>query len=46
MIGVGICSKDYFGIYERFSTFSIVLFTGLLGYFGFLYNEEGTDSKN
>lgn len=39
-IGTGLGPKEYFGIFERFTAFSIVVFTGLLGYFGFLYNEE------
>jgi len=34
-IGMGIFSKEYFGLLERFSVFSVVLFTCILGIFGF-----------
>ena len=37
-IGTGIVPREYFGLAERLSTFSVVIFTGLLGYFGFLYD--------
>lgn len=36
-IGTGISPKEYFGIFERFSTFSVVIYTALLGLFGFTY---------
>ena len=34
-IGSGIVPKSYFGLIERFSTYSAVIFTGILGIFGF-----------
>jgi len=36
-IGTGISPKEYFGVFERFSTFSVVIYTALLGLFGFTY---------
>jgi len=35
-IGMGIVSKEFFGLFERISVFSIVVFTFTLGIFGFL----------
>lgn len=35
-IGSGIISKEYFGLIERFSTYSAVVFTGILGIYGFI----------
>ena len=34
-IGSNIVSKDYFGLVERFSTYSAVLFTCVIGFYGF-----------
>ena len=34
-IGSGIIPKEYFGVIERFSTYSAVVFTGILGIYGF-----------
>lgn len=34
-IGTGIVPKEYFGVVERFSTYSAVIFTGILGIYGF-----------
>lgn len=36
-IGVGTAPKEYFGLFERFSVFSVVIFTALLGLFGYTY---------
>ena len=32
--------KEIFGVFERFSTYSAVIFNGVLGIFGFLKNDE------
>ena len=37
-VGSANVSKDIFGIVERFSTYSAVIFTGVLGIFGFIKN--------
>ena len=37
-VGSANVSKDIFGIVERFSTYSAVVFTGILGIFGFKKN--------
>ena len=37
-VGSANVSKDIFGIVERFSTYSAVVFTGILGIFGFKNN--------
>ena len=37
-VGSANVSKDIFGIVERFSTYSAVVFTGILGIFGFIKN--------
>lgn len=37
-IGTGISPKEYFGVFERFSVFSVVIYTALLGLFGYTYN--------
>ena len=34
-VGSGIVPKEYFGVIERFSTYSAVVFTGILGIYGF-----------
>lgn len=34
-IGSGIVPKEYFGVIERLSTYSAVVFTGILGVYGF-----------
>lgn len=36
-IGTGIVPAEYFGLFERFSVFSVVIFTALLGLFGYTY---------
>ncbi len=42
-IGVNLISLDYFGIPERFSVYSAVIFTAVLGVYGFFNFER---SKN
>ena len=37
-VGSGNVPKDIFGIFERFSTYSAVIFTGVLGVYGFNCN--------
>lgn len=37
-IGMSIVPKDYFGVVERFSVYSAVIFNAALGYFGFRMN--------
>ena len=39
-IGTGISPKEYFGVFERFSVFSVVIYTALLGLFGFTYRNH------
>ena len=39
-VGSNIISKDYFGLIERFSTYSAVLFTCALGLYGFNLKEN------
>ena len=34
-IGSNAVPKEYFGLLERFSTYSVVIFTGILGLYGF-----------
>jgi len=36
-IGTGVAPKEYFGVFERFSVFSVVIYTALLGLFGYTY---------
>ena len=36
-IGTGIAPKAYFGLFERFSVFSVVFYTAMLGLFGYTY---------
>lgn len=36
-IGTGIAPQAYFGLFERFSVFSVVIYTALLGLFGYTY---------
>lgn len=36
-IGTGIAPQTYFGLFERFSVFSVVIYTALLGLFGYTY---------
>jgi RecJ-like exonuclease len=38
-VGSQNVSKDIFGVVERFSTYSAVVFTGILGIYGFNVNE-------
>lgn len=40
-IGIGIFPKEYFGLFERFSAFSVVLYTAFLGVFGYTYRGSG-----
>ena len=40
-IGIGLAPKEYFGVLERFSVYSVVVYTALLGLFGFMYGERG-----
>lgn len=45
-IGSGNVPKDIFGIFERFSTYSAVFFTAILGIFGYnIANESRSDRK-
>jgi hypothetical membrane protein len=39
-IGVGVAPKEYFGLFERFSNFSVVIYTALLGLFGYTYKNS------
>jgi len=39
-IGTGIAPKEYFGVFERFSVFSVVIYTALLGLFGYTYKNS------
>jgi Protein of unknown function (DUF998) len=39
-IGMGIFPKEYFGLLERFSVFSVVIYTALLGLFGYTYRDS------
>ena len=41
-IGTGVAPKEYFGVLERFSVFSVVIYTALLGLFGFTYKDPQT----
>jgi hypothetical membrane protein len=41
-IGTGLAPKEYFGVLERFSVFSVVIYTALLGLFGFTYKDPET----
>lgn len=34
-VGVGLVPKEYFGLVERFGTYSAVIFNAILGWFGF-----------
>ncbi|MFN8382520.1 MAG: DUF998 domain-containing protein [Anaerolineales bacterium] len=43
-IGTGAAPKEYFGIFERFSVFSVVIYTAVLGLFGFAYKDPGRSS--
>jgi hypothetical membrane protein len=36
-IGSGVSPKEYFGVFERFSVFSVIIYTALLGLFGYPY---------
>jgi hypothetical membrane protein len=36
-IGTGLAPQAYFGLFERFSVFSVVIYTALLGVFGYTY---------
>jgi hypothetical protein len=39
-IGMGVFPKELFGLLERFSVFSVVIFTGVLGIWGFVQPNE------
>ncbi len=39
-IGTGVAPKEYFGVFERFSVFSVVIYTALLGLFGYTYKDS------
>jgi hypothetical protein len=39
-VGSGAFPKEVFGIFERFSTYSAVVFTTILGIYGFNLIEE------
>lgn len=39
-IGTGVAPKEYFGVFERFSVFSVVIYTALLGLFGYTYKNS------
>lgn len=39
-IGSNAVPKEYFGLLERFSTYSVVIFTGILGLYGFNVFQE------
>ncbi|MBN2086685.1 MAG: DUF998 domain-containing protein [Anaerolineales bacterium] len=39
-LGTGLAPKEYFGLMERFSTFSVVLYTAVVGIFGFRFQGE------
>jgi hypothetical membrane protein len=39
-IGTGVAPKEYFGVLERFSVFSVVIYTALLGLFGYTYKDH------
>ena len=41
-IGTGLAPKEYFGVLERFSVFSVVIYTALLGLFGYTYKDPQT----
>jgi hypothetical protein len=41
-IGTGLAPKELFGVLERFSVFSVVIYTALLGLFGFTYKDPET----
>jgi hypothetical protein len=41
-IGTGAAPDTVFGLFERFSVFSVVIYTALLGWFGFTYKRQQT----
>ena len=41
-IGTGVAPKEYFGVFERFSVFGVVIYTALLGLFGYTYKSSET----
>jgi lysylphosphatidylglycerol synthetase-like protein (DUF2156 family) len=43
-IGTGVVSKAYFGLFERFSVYSVVIFTAFLGLFGYRFMDSQTPS--
>lgn len=45
-IGTGVAPKEYFGVFERFSVFSVVIYTALLGLFGYTYKNAQLSSAN
>lgn len=42
-IGAGIFPKEVFGVFERFSVYSVVIYTAILGLFGYLYRAPLSD---
>jgi hypothetical membrane protein len=41
-IGTGVVPQAYFGVFERFSVYSVVIYTAMLGLFGFTYQRSQT----
>lgn len=39
-IGTGAAPEAYFGLFERLSVFSVVIYTALLGFFGYTYKHQ------
>ncbi len=39
-IGTGVAPEEYFGVFERFSVFGVVIYTALLGLFGYTYKNS------
>lgn len=39
-IGTAVAPKAYFGVFERFSVYSVVIYTAFLGLFGFTYQNS------
>ncbi|MGB4338391.1 MAG: DUF998 domain-containing protein [Bacillota bacterium] len=38
-VGAGVAPRDYFGVFERFSVYSVVIYKALLGLFGYAFKE-------
>ena len=41
-VGTAVLPEDVFGLVERFSTYSAVVFTGVLGVFGYIMTKNGS----